>query len=191
MRVLAYAIGAVALTSVVVQAQWPTYKTQGVPRTKSGEVNLAAPAPKAPDGKPDLSGVWENPSTPPTVNSSISGTGGAPPIPGTPPREPQSQAAAPAAGGGPVRLFFDVGSGVPGGLPFQPWALALKKQRMADNMKDNPDAHCLPMGNMQFHTHPQPRKIIQAPKVIVILYEGNAGTRQIFLDGRPLPNDDP
>ena len=94
-------------------------------------------------------------------------------------------------GGGPVRLFFDIGAGVPGGLPFQPWALALKKQRMADNMKDNPDAHCLPMGNMQFHTHPQPRKIIQAPKVIVILYEGNAGIRQIFLDGRPLPNNDP
>jgi hypothetical protein len=69
--------------------------------------------------------------------------------------------------------------------------LALKKQRMADNMKDNPDAHCLPMGNMQFHTHPQPRKIIQAPKVLVILYEGNAGIRQIFLDGRPLPDNDP
>ena len=47
MRFLACAIGAVVLTSVVVQAQWPTYKTQGVPRTKSGEVNLAAPAPKA------------------------------------------------------------------------------------------------------------------------------------------------
>ena len=91
MRFLACAIGAVVLTSVVVQAQWPTYKTQGVPRTRSGEINLAAPAPKAPDGKPDLSGLWENPSTPPTVNSSIAGTGGAPPIPGTPPREPQSQ----------------------------------------------------------------------------------------------------
>ena len=191
MRFLACAIGAVVLTSVVVQAQWPTYKTQGVPRTRSGEINLAAPAPKAPDGKPDLSGLWENPSTPSTVNSSIAGTGGAPPIPGTPPRAPQSQGAAPGAGAGPVRLFFDIGAGMPGGLPFQPWALALKKQRMADNMKDNPDAHCLPMGNMQFHTHPQPRKIIQAPKVIVLLYEGNAGIRQIFLDGRPLPNNDP
>ncbi|HVQ16515.1 MAG TPA: hypothetical protein VMS40_23090, partial [Vicinamibacterales bacterium] len=72
MRFLACAIGAVVLTSVVVQAQWPTYKTQGVPRTRSGEINLAAPAPKAPDGKPDLSGLWENPSTPPTINSSIS-----------------------------------------------------------------------------------------------------------------------
>ena len=88
-------------------------------------------------------------------------------------------------------LFFDIGSGVQGGLPFQPSAAALKKQRMADNMKDNPDAHCLPMGNMQLHNHPQPRKIVQTPDVIVILYEGNGGIRQLFTDGRPLPKSDP
>ena len=58
---------------------------------------------------------------------------------------------------------------------------------MADNQKDNPDAHCLPMGFMQLHRHPQPRKIIQTPELIVIMYEGNQGLRQIFMDGRPLP----
>jgi len=88
-------------------------------------------------------------------------------------------------------LFFDIGSGVPGGLPFQRWAADLRKKRMAESSKDNPDAHCLPMGNMQLHTHPQPRKIIQRPDVIVILYEGNAGIRQIFTDGRSLPANDP
>lgn len=31
--------------------------------------------------------------------------------------------------------------------------------------------------------------MIQTPHVIVILYEANAGIRQIFTDGRPLPND--
>jgi hypothetical protein len=31
------------------------------------------------------------------------------------------------------------------------------KQRRADNSKENPDAHCLPMGFMQFHNHPEPR----------------------------------
>jgi hypothetical protein len=61
---------------------------------------------------------------------------------------------------------------------------------MAEFSKDNPDAHCLPMGNMQFNTHPQPRKIVQTPELIVILYEGNAGIRQIFLDGRSLPPKD-
>ena len=58
---------------------------------------------------------------------------------------------------------------------------------MADNQKDNPDAHCLPMGFMQLHGHPQPRKIVQTPELIVIMYEGNQGLRQIFMDGRKLP----
>ena len=62
---------------------------------------------------------------------------------------------------------------------------------MAENSKDNPDAHCLPLGLMQLHTHPQPRKIIQTPGVIVILYEAQAGVRQIFTDGRPVPRNDP
>ena len=85
--------------------------------------------------------------------------------------------------------FWNIGSSFPDGLPFQPWAAELHKQRVADNNKDNPDAHCLPMGMMQFHYHGQPRKMIQTPQVIVILYEANAGIRQIFTDGRPLPKD--
>jgi hypothetical protein len=88
-------------------------------------------------------------------------------------------------------MFFDIGTGVPGGLPFQPWARELKNKRTAENAKDNPDAHCLPLGNMQLHLHPEPRKIIQAPSQIVILYEGNGGVRQIFTDGRALPANDP
>jgi hypothetical protein len=42
---------------------------------------------------------------------------------------------------------------------------------------------------MQLHMHPQPRKIIQTPGLIVILYEAQGGIRQIFTDGRPLPKD--
>ncbi|HTC33401.1 MAG TPA: hypothetical protein VK724_08520 [Bryobacteraceae bacterium] len=83
--------------------------------------------------------------------------------------------------------FFDIGSTLEGGLPFQPWAAELRSQRVARNNQDNPDAHCLPIGVMQLHTHPEPRKIIQSPGLIVILYEANAGVRQIFIDGRPLP----
>ena len=47
------------------------------------------------------------------------------------------------------------------------------------------------MGLLQFHEHPQPRKIVQTRDLIVIIYEANYGLRQIFLDGRPLPNNDP
>ena len=79
---------------------------------------------------------------------------------------------------------------MPGGLPLQPWAADLVKKRVADNDKDNPDAHCLPMGFMQFHNHPEPRKIVQTPQAIYIIYEANSGLRQIYMDGRPLPGKD-
>jgi hypothetical protein len=111
------------------------------------------------------------------------------------PRSPPPPGGDTSAGLGPTRTgpnqFFNIGSTVPGGLPFTPWAAELRKQRAAVNNKDNPDAHCLPIGLMQLHTHPQPRKIIQTAAVIVILYEAQGGVRQIFMDGRPLPRNDP
>ena len=148
-------------------AQWPTHPTAGLPRTPDGKANLDAPAPRMSDGKPDFSGIWENFR-----------------------RNAGAQAAGQAAGGAPLASFRDIGSGMKDGLPLQPWAAELKKQRMAEHSKDNPDAHCLPMGIMQFHMHPQPRKIIQTPGEVLILYEANDGIRQIYMDGRPLPPRD-
>jgi hypothetical protein len=87
----------------------------------------------------------------------------------------------------PVATFFEIGANMEGGLPYTPWAAELKKQRMAVQSKDNPDAMCLPMGFLQFHQQPQPRKIIQTPKLILIEYEANYGLRHIYMDGRPLP----
>src|SRR6185312_1142255 len=86
--------------------------------------------------------------------------------------------------------FANLGNAFQGGLPLKPAAAELLKKRKAENSKDNPDAHCLPLGLMQLHEHPQPRKIIQTPAVTTILYEAQAGVRQIFTDGRPLPPKD-
>ena len=72
-----------------------------------------------------------------------------------------------------------------------PWGAEVLKKRKADNSKDNPEAHCLPMGIIQFHTQGAPRKFYQTPGALVILYEASSGVRQIFTDGRPLPDDDP
>ena len=47
-----------ALLAVAAHAQWPDFHEPGMPRTPDGQVILTAPAPKALDGKPDLSGVW-------------------------------------------------------------------------------------------------------------------------------------
>ena len=119
------------------------------------------------DGKPDLSGTWRN-------LTGILGASGP---------KPELVSLDEVAQGS----FFDVGQNFKGGLPLQPWAAALKKQRMDANSKDNPDVWCLPMGNMQFNIHPFPRKMIQTPNLLVILYETHQGVRQVFLDGSQSP----
>jgi hypothetical protein len=170
-----------AVIPAMVFAQWPSYRTAGVPRGPDGKPKLDAPAPRTADGKTDLSGIWEYRGR----SGAPAGFGGAPA--GRPPEPPPE----PPSSGPPAATFFNIGAGFKDGLPLTPWAAELLKQRMAENSKDNPDAHCLPLGLMQLHTHPQPRKIIQTPGVIVILYEAQAGVRQIFTDGRPLPRNDP
>jgi hypothetical protein len=155
-------------------AQWPRHTVPGVPRTADGKPNLTAPAPRAPDGKPDLSGIWENfrkPGDAPVRSVNAQFFNDLPPT--------------------LINEFRDIGAGVAGGLPFQPWAAALRKQRMDDQSKDNPDAHCLPLGLMQLHTHVDPRRIVQTPSLVAILYEANYGLRQILMDGRPAPANDP
>ena len=160
---------AVFLLTPPVGAQWPRQQTPGVPRNADGSPNLTAAAPRTSDGKPDLAGLWNY--------AGVLGFRGGPP---------------PAPPGTPVEAtFWNIEAGFKEGLPFQPWAAELRKKRMDANSKDNPDAACLPMGHMQLHTHSQPRKIVQTKDLIVIIYEANAGLRQIFLDGRAAPANDP
>ena len=63
--------------------------------------------------------------------------------------------------------------------------------RVAGNSKDNPEAHCLPMGIVQLHTQGAPRKFIQTPRELVILYEASSERREIFTDGRGAPHRRP
>jgi hypothetical protein len=171
------AITVAVVTAPLLAAQWPRHPTPGMPRTPDGKPNLDAPAPRTPDGKPDLSGIWEYARPRQRVFVGVGGAGGTPLPDGTVPNI--------------LLQFWDISFGMKEPLPFQPWAAELRKQRMANNQADNPDAHCLPIGFMQLHTHPQPRKIVQTPGLIVIMWEANYGLRQVFLDGRSLPTSDP
>ncbi len=164
----ALATTSLLLLTTTIGAQWPSFPTGRLARTPDGKVDLRGPAPRTADGKPDLSGIW--------AYAGVLGFRGGPPPP--PPGTP------------PQATFWNIEAGLPQGLPLTPFGAALRQQRMAGNSKDNPDAACLPLGYMQLHTHSQPRKLVQLPDLIVILYEANAGTRQIFLDGRPAPPAD-
>ena len=55
-------LACVFLLSTPVVAQWVNVPRPQVPRTPNGEPNLSAPAPKLPDGTPDLSGIWNPPT---------------------------------------------------------------------------------------------------------------------------------
>lgn len=69
-----------------------------------------------------------------------------------------------------------------------PWAREVYAKRSIGFAKDSPDSNCLPPGPNAGLFGMDPVKFIQTKNVLVILYEG-APTRQVFLDGRPLPKD--
>jgi hypothetical protein len=200
--------GMVVACSVTVAAQWPKVTDPSVPRTPAGGVRYDAPTPRGADGKPDLSGTWMR------ANSAQPGRGGrggragggtgAPPGP--------TEGGGPPAGGGrgggvslepatapfpfdpngpPVATFFEAGGNMEGGLPYTPWAAQVRKERLALGARDNPDAMCMPMGFLQFHQQPQPRRIYHMPKLILIEYEANYGLRKIYLDRQLPPQGEP
>ena len=87
------------------------------------------------------------------------------------------------------REGINMGASLPGGLPYQPWLAALVKKRTAENAKDDPHVFCLPDTFLRAYSLPHLLKFVQTPGLLVMLNEMNAGYRQVFTDGRPLPDD--
>ena len=118
--------------------------------------------PRAPDGHPDLSGIWQagGVSLYGETGEVVPGSSGVS-GPGGPRREP---------------------------APYQPWALEKVKELAADNRND-PAAHCFLPGLPRITTYPMPFEIVQTAKKTVFLYEAMHGFRIIPSDGRGHPPD--
>jgi hypothetical protein len=154
-------------------------KTKRVPLTRDGKPNLAAPAPKASNGKPDFSGVWNSLKTP-CEQSQAAQIFGCSDIPFGAPIGVMDVTATGSEDG-------QAGTTVP--LPYQPWAEAQVKQNLANIRKDDPTTRCLPIPPVRQWADFFPQKIFQTEDTLIILSEYMAQYRQIFLDGRPLPKD--
>jgi hypothetical protein len=76
----------------------------------------------------------------------------------------------------------------PSALKFTDWAAKLVAERAANQFVESPRMRCLPTDlPIPTHTPPTFGKFVQTPDLIVILYEGVLGVRQIFMDGRDHP----
>lgn len=159
------------------QAQWLNYKTPGVPRTKDGKPNLSAPAPRAPDGKPDLTGVWMHETTTVEEVRRLFGTAKDNDIKlGPPGMEVGTQ----------HKYAFNILLDFkPGELPLRPEAAEAVRRKGRDPLSVCTSVLGIPVAGLLS----EPIKIVQAPKVTMLLYEVDNQHRQIFTDGRTLPKE--
>lgn len=161
------------------QAQWLYYPTPGTPRTREGAPNLAAKVPRASNGKPDLSGVWHAAYAPPGDNERLFGDAVSDfVVPGDDPRTFS-------------KYFLNILADFkPEEAPMRPEAAALLRRHSQGGNRESPSTRCAPQGIPRGDLgNYLPFKMIQTPGVIVALYEESNTYRQIYTDGRNLPDD--
>jgi hypothetical protein len=164
---------ALAAAPVLARAQWLNHPTPGIRRNPDGKPNLVARTPRAADGRPNLSGLWQTESAPPDLLDHL--------IPG----------ATNGAGEEPLSQYFIniLSDFKPEDAPLRPAAAELFRQRAPNFSKESPLQHCLPEGMPLVEMAPAPYKIIQTPGVTLMLYERDTTFRQVYTDSRKLPDD--
>jgi len=111
--------------------------------------------PRAADGKPDLSGIWQ------TMNTADWNI--------------QSHSAA---------LGMPAGMGVVEGdtLPYQPWALEKQKENYRNRNAADTDAKCFLPGVPRIMYEPYPFQISQTPKQVIVLFQYINAVRNIYMN---------
>jgi hypothetical protein len=116
--------------------------------------------PRAPDGRPDLSGIWQ------ALNTAA--------------WDIQDHGA---------RQGVPAGIGVVEGndLPYQPWAVGKKRDNFAHRATADPETKCFLPGVPRITYMPFPFQVAQAPNHLAFLYEYAHATRIVYTDGTSHP----
>jgi hypothetical protein len=159
--------------TMLSSGQWINEPAHGVPRTRDGKPNLAAPAPRA-NGKSDFTGLWQTDmATPGEIEKIIPGLGLSA-VPGD------------DATTFTKYLFNVMADYAPDEIKLSPEGQ--KQWDVNRSLSDALGPRCLPNSLPMAELFPSPKRIVQTPKLIVVLYEGDI-PRQIHMDGRKLPAD--
>jgi len=167
------------LSCAGAHAQWVNYPEPGTPRARDGKPNLNAPAPRAPDGRPDLTGVWFHEITTPAEMRRLYGAV----------IDEAIQVGVPGMEIGTQHKYSRniLIDWKPEDVPIRPNAAELVRRRAA---QADPSNVCAEVpGFPRAGLLSEPIKIVQAPRVTMILYEVDNLRRQIFTDGRKLPDE--
>jgi len=178
MRTALIAASLALLVRGPADAQWLNYPDPRIPRTAEGKPALLAPAPRAFDGKPDLSGVWHVESESLEEKRRLFGpTVGVLSVPGMEPTTVSKYG---------MDILVDY---TPGAVVMTPEAEAIFERRR-QGKELSPTERCLPAGVPRATLLSEVHKIVQAPGLIIVMHELDGGmSRQIYTDGRPLPTD--
>jgi hypothetical protein len=145
-------------------AQW-NVPLPNAPRTPDGKVNMTGPVPRL-NGKPDLSGIWQVESDRP--QNGLFGLG----------ESPNS------------KYFASITADYkPDEQPLTPLGQEMFRKNRQGQGTRNPQLYCLPDGVPHAELLPEPFKIVHGQREILFLFEVETIFRQIFIDGRKLPED--
>jgi hypothetical protein len=166
-RTTTASLAAAVVATAAFELVQPAAAQPGASPAVSRPAAAKPPVPRAPNGKPDLSGIWIITSALPlfegedalaAARASDEAAGRARPAPPEPP-------------------------------PDKPAAEAKRQEYLARRGLDDPMGRCLLTGVPRIQYRPLPLEIIQLPERVIILYEIHHAFRIIPTDGRPHPAD--
>jgi hypothetical protein len=135
-------------------------------------------APRTPDGKPDLNGIWQALNE---ANYDLEGHMARPAMALRPGPHGPVPAAAVLALGAVGAVPPGVGVVAGGEIPYKPEALATKKQNQEDWLNRDPEIKCYLPGVPRATYMPYPFQIVQSATAMTFVYEYAGAVRNIYL----------